>query len=148
MSLVENKKVRFDYDLLEEFEAGIKLTGMEVKSLKNKRGSLVGAHVGIRGNEAFLLNAEIPPYQNNNAPVDYDPRRARKLLLTKKELGKLVEYDNTKGLTLVPISVYNKDRSLKLSFAVAKGKRKYDKRETIKRREADREMGRSLKKLR
>jgi len=148
MSLIENKRVRFDYELQDEFEAGIELLGTEVKSLKNKRGSLVGSYVGIRGKEAFLLNADIPPYQVSNAPKDYDPRRARKLLVTKKELEKLAVLDDQKGLTLVPISVYNKGRNIKISFAAAKGKKTRDKRETIKRREADREMGRSLKKKR
>jgi SsrA-binding protein len=147
-NLIENRKAKWNYDLMDQFEAGIELLGIEVKSIKNKRGSILGSYVAIRGKEAFLIGAEIPLYQPNNSPIDYDPKRTRKLLLTKKEIQKLVEYDNEKGLTLIPISMYNKGRNIKLSFTVGRGKKSRDKRETIKRREADREMNRSLKKLR
>ena len=146
--LIKNKKGKFNYELMDQFEAGIELLGLEVKSLKDRRGSLLGSYVVIRGGEAFLVNAEIPPYQLKNVEKDYDPRRVRRLLLTKKEISKLTEYDNEKGLTLIPISMYNKGRNIKLSFSVARGKKSRDKRETIKRREADREIHRSLKKLR
>jgi SsrA-binding protein len=146
--LIDNRKAKFDYEVLDEYEAGIELIGSEVKSLKNKRGNFAGAYISIRGGEAFLVGADIPPYQPSNAPEDYDPLRVRKLLLSKKELLKLTEIENTKGLTLIPVSLYNKGRNLKVSFAVARGKKKSDKRETIRKREDDRDMHRTLKKLR
>ncbi len=147
-NLIENRKAKWNYDLMDKFEAGIELLGGEVKTLRNHRGSLLGSYVTIRGSEAFLIGAEIPPYQPKNTPGDYDPKRNRKLLLTKKEIEKLTEYDNEKGLTLIPTAMYSNGRNIKLSFTVARGKKLHDKRQTIKRREAEREMGRSLKKLR
>jgi SsrA-binding protein len=143
--LVENRKARADYEILEKFEAGLKLHGFEVKALRGGRGSLPGSHVIIRGGEAYLLNMDIPPYQAGNTPKGYDPKRTRKLLLSKKEINELNGYDSKKGLTIVPFSVYSKGRFLKLSFAVVRGKKKYDKREDIKKRETDREIRRSLK---
>jgi len=148
MSLIDNKKASFNYELQDQFEAGIELFGFEVKSLQGKRGSLLGSYVAVRGKEAFLLNSEIPPYQPKNSPDNYEPLRPRRLLLSKKEIQKLTEYENQRGLTLVPISMYNKGRNIKLSFAVGRGKKTKDKRETIKRREADRDINRTLKKLR
>lgn len=143
--LTENRKARFNYELLEKMEAGIELLGFEVKSLRQKQGSLDGAYVIVRGGEAFLVNGYIPPYQPKNTPRDYDPRRHRKLLLTKKELAELAAAESKKGLTIVPVSVYNKGRKIKVEIAIARGKKKYDKRETIKRRDAEREMRRTLK---
>lgn len=143
--LVEHKKAHFNYEILDTYEAGIELTGSEVKALKSKKGSLEGAYVIIRGAEAFLVGATIPPYQPGNTPEDYDPMRPRRLLLTKKEIAELAGKEGQKGLTLVPISVYNKGNKLKLSFAVARGKKKYDKREDIKKREAKRDIERTLK---
>ena len=145
MSLIESKKVHFDYEILETYEAGIELLGTEVKSLKNKRGSLEGARVIIRGNEAYLVGASIPPYQEKNAPVDYDRTRTRKLLLTKKEIKELIGKEQAKGLTIVPISMYNKGRKVKVDIAVVRGKKKYEKRESIKKRDVEREIGRTLK---
>jgi SsrA-binding protein len=147
-NLIDNRKAKFNYEILDKYDAGISLLGTEVKSLKEKKGNFTGAYVVIRGKEAFLVEAEIPPYQIANTPDGYDPRRPRKLLLSKKELLKLNEFEKNKGLTLIPISLYNKGRNLKLEFAVAKGKKLSDKRETIKRRESDREIHRTLKKLR
>ncbi len=143
--LIENKKARLNYEILEEYEAGIELEGFEVKSLRNKRGSLDGAHVVVRGGEAYLLNAHIPPYQPANTPKDYDPYRNRRLLLTKKELAELSGQESKKGLTIVPISVYSKGRKIKLAVAVSRGKKKYDKRETLKKRAVERDMRRTLK---
>lgn len=145
MSLVTNKKATFNYDILEEFEAGIELHGFEVKALRNKQGSLEGSYVIIRGREAFLVNATIPPYQPKNTPDWYEPDRPRRLLLTKKELDTLIGSEKQKGLTLVPLSVYSKGRNIKLSFALARGKKKHDKREDIKRRDQEREIRRELK---
>ncbi len=140
----ENRKARFDYEILEKYEAGIELLGTEVKSVRHGRISLEGAFVIIRGGEAFLINGNIPPYQPNNVSKDYNPLRNRKLLLTKKEMQQLVATEKNKSLTIVPISVYNKNRKIKLEIAVVKGKKKFDKRETIKKRESDRETRRKF----
>lgn len=145
MALVENKKVRLNYEILETYPAGIELFGFEVKSLRNGEGSLDGAHVTVRGGEAYLLNATIPAYQQKNAPKDYDPTRNRKLLLSKKELNHLSGLESKKGLTIVPISVYNKGKFLKVDIAVVRGKKKFDKRETLKLRDAKRDIERTLK---
>lgn len=143
--LIHNKKVGFDYEILEKFTAGIELLGFEVKSLRNKQGSLEGAYVTIRGGEAYLINAGIPPFQAGNTPKDYDPMRNRRLLLTKKEIALLASNESKKGLTIIPISVYNHGRKIKVEIAVARGKKKYDKRETLKKRDAKREIERTLK---
>ena len=138
MPLIQNKKVYFDYEILQKIEAGIELLGLEVKSLKAGQGSLVGARVSVRGNEVFVVNMNIPPYQPKNTPKDYDVERPRKLLLGKKEIVELSKIESQKGLTIVPLSVYNRGRKLKLEIAIVRGKRKYDKRETLKRRDFER----------
>jgi SsrA-binding protein len=145
MQLVYNKKAIFNYELADSFEAGIELLGSEVKSLRNKKGSLEGAHVLVRGGEVFLVGATIPPYQPANTPKKYDPERPRKLLLTKKEIAILQGAESQKGLTIVPISVYSKGRTLKLQLAIARGKKQYDKREVLKKRESKRAIERTLK---
>ena len=145
MSLIENKKVYFNFEILEKLDAGIELLGFEVKALRKGQGSLEGSHVTVRGNEAFLIGMNIPPYQPANSPKDYNPERNRKILLTKKEIEDLKNTEKQKSLTIVPISVYNKGRKLKLSLGIARGKKKFDKRETIKKRETDRETRRILK---
>ncbi len=141
----ENRKARFDYEILEKYEAGIELLGTEVKSVRGGQMSLEGAFVVVRGGEAFLINANIPPYQIKNAPKDYDPLHNRRLLLTKKEISELAGSEKNKSLTIVPISVYNKNRKIKVEIALVKGKKKFDKRETIKKRDTDREIRRTLK---
>jgi len=141
----ENRKVRFDYEILGKYEVGIELLGMEVKSIRNGKMSLEGAFVIIRGGEAFLINANIPPYQPNNVLKDYDLLRNRKLLMTKKEIATLAGSEKNKSLTIVPISVYNKGRKIKVEIALVKGKKKQDKRESIKKREIDREIRREYK---
>jgi SsrA-binding protein len=141
----ENRKARFNYEILEKYEAGIELLGVEVKSVRGGRMSLEGAFVIIRGGETFLINSNIPPYQPNNAPKDYDPLRNKKLLLTKKEIAILAGSEKNKSLTIVPISVYNKGRKIKVEIALVKGKKKQDKRESIKKRETDREIRREYK---
>ena len=146
MSLVDNKKAFFNYEVGEKYEAGMELLGPEVKSLKNRQGSLEGAFVIIRGGEAFLVGAYIPPYQPKNMPKGYDPTRARRLLLSKKEIIELATETQANKLTIVPISVYNKGTKVKLSLGLAKRKKKYDKREAIKKRDTERDLGRSLKK--
>ena len=145
MALIQNKKVRLNYEIAETFEAGMELFGFEVKSLRGKQGSLDGAHIIVRGSEAFLVSATIPPYQPANTPKDYDPARNRRLLLTKKEIARLYGFEKQKGLTIVPISVYNKGSKIKIEIGVAKGKKKYDKRETIKKKDTERDLKRSLK---
>lgn len=141
----ENRKVYFNYEIIEKYEGGIELLGSEVKSVRGGRMSLEGSFVIVRGGECFLVNANIPPYQVNNTPKEYDPLRNRKILLTKKEIRELADSSDSKSLTIVPISVYNKDRKIKISIGIAKGKKKFDKRETIKKRETDRETRREYK---
>jgi SsrA-binding protein len=141
-----NKKAKFDYKFLGTYEAGIKLLGYEVKSIKKGSASLRGSFVIIRGGEAYIINFNIPPYQEANLRANYDPERPRKLLLNKKELIELQEKSAIRGLTLVPVQLYNKRGLIKLEFAIARGKKKYDKRETIKRREDERKIHRYLKK--
>ena len=141
----ENRKVRFDYEILGKYEVGIELLGMEVKSIRNGKMSLESAFVIIRGGEAFLINVNIPPYQPNNVLKDYDLLRNRKLLMTKKEIATLAGSEKNKSLTIVPISVYNKGRKIKVEIALVKGKKKQDKRESIKKRETDREIRREYK---
>lgn len=140
----ENRKARFDYELMEEFEAGLELDGPEVKSVRAGKMSLAGSFVSVRGGEAFLLNAEVAPYQPKNLKTDYDTKRVRKLLMTKEELEKMAKAEATKGLTIVPITVYNKGRFIKCRVAIARGKKEFDKRESIKKRDTERDLKRSL----
>ncbi|OGI60704.1 SsrA-binding protein [Candidatus Nomurabacteria bacterium RIFCSPHIGHO2_01_FULL_37_25] len=141
----ENRKVYFNYEILEKYEAGIELLGVEVKSIRGGKMSLEGAFVTVRGGETYLINSNIPPYQVKNTPKDYDPLRNRKLLLTKKEIFELAGSEKNKSLTIVPISVYNKNRKIKIEIALVKGKKKYDKRETLKKRDTLREIRREYK---
>jgi len=142
---VKNKKAGFDYEILEDFEAGISLAGFEVKAIKSGLCSLEGSYIIVRGGEAFLTGAHIPPYQPANTPKDYEPERPRKLLLSKKEIGVLADAEKSKGLTIVPISMYNKSSKIKIKIGIGRGKKKYDKRETIKRRDTERDIKRELK---
>jgi len=141
----ENRKAKFNYEILEKYETGIKLLGVEVKSVRKGQMSLEGAFIIVRGGEVFLINANIPPYQPKNISKDYDSLRNKKLLLTKKEINKLINNEKNKSLTIIPISVYNKNRKIKVEIALVKGKKKYDKRESIKKRETDREIRREYK---
>lgn len=143
--LIAHKKARLEYEILEELEAGIELLGLEVKSLRKKQGKLEGAHIIVRGAEAYIVGMNIPPYQPANTKEDYDPARTRKLLVTKKEMGELAGYERQKGLTIVPISVYNKGSKLKVRIAVARGKKNRDKRQDLKRKDAKREIDRTMK---
>lgn len=136
----ENRKARFDYEILETFEAGLVLNGQEVKSVRLGRGQIAGSYVIPRGNELFLIGSTIPPYQPLNAPASYDAQRSRKLLLHKKEIRYLLGKSRERGLTLAPIRLYNKGAQIKLEFALARGKKKHDKRETLKKRDSEREM--------
>ncbi len=145
MTVVENKRIGFDYTILEEIEAGLELFGFEVKSLRKGHGSLKGARVVARGGEAYLVGASIPPWQIANAPKSYDQERTRRLLLKQKEIAHIASAEGEKGLTVVPLKVYNKGRNLKLLIAIARGKKKEDKRHTIRAREEKRRIQRTLK---
>jgi len=140
----ENRKAYFNYEVLEKITAGIELLGFEVKAIKGGKMSLDGAYAIMRGGEAFLINSNITPLQPKNAPADFDPRRNRKLLLTKKEIKRLGEMENQKGLTISALSVYNMGKKLKVELGIVRGKKTHDKRESIKKRETDREIRRSL----
>ena len=143
--LALNKRVRYDYEILEIFEAGLVLKGHEVKSVKLGHISLTGSYVVIKNGEAYLLNATISPYQPKNIPPDYEPTRSRKLLLHKKEIQYLIGKSQERGLTLVPTRVYTNKDKIKLEFGIGKGKKKIDKRETIKKRDVEREIEQKLK---
>ncbi|HVY72637.1 MAG TPA: SsrA-binding protein SmpB [Candidatus Paceibacterota bacterium] len=145
MNLVEHKKARLNYEVLEEFEAGLELLGHEVKALRAKLGKLEGAHIIVRGGEAYIVGMHIPPFQPANTPVSYDPDRSRKLLLTKKELVDIAAADSQKGLTIVPISVYNKGTKLKVKVALVRGRKVHDKRAVLKERDTKRDIRRTLK---
>ena len=142
--LIFNRKAKFNYAIAETFEAGIILTGKEVKSLRDKRGKLEGAHCYISNNEIYILNFNIPSYQPKNVMGETAPDRTRKLLLKRKEINYLTGKLQEKGLSLVPISVYLKNNHIKLELGLGKGKSKIDKRETIKKRDMEREMKRRI----
>lgn len=140
-----NKKARFDYQIIETFEAGIELKGYEVKAVKSGRINLVASFVTVKDNQAWLLNTNIPPYQPANTPENYDSSRTRRLLLSSKELSYLVGRIQEKGLTIVPIKVYTRGGLIKLEIGLGRSKRQVDKREIIKKRDIERETGRRFK---
>ncbi len=142
--LASNRKAFHDFEILKRFEAGLQLTGIEAKSIRAGKTSLRGAFVSLRGGEAYLLNASIEAYQPNNTPAQYDATRARKLLLSAAELAELSQAEQTKGLTIVPLAVYNKSRFLKVEIAIARGKKEFDKRQAIKKRDTERDLKRSF----
>ena len=139
-----NPKAGFDYEILETLEAGIVLRGYEVKSIKTGKVSIKGSYVKILNGEPFLIGATISPYQVGNIPADYDPQSSRKLLLSKKQISVLVGTSQAHGLTLVPLKLYDKKGRIKLLVGIARGKKKYDKREDIKKIETDREIRREF----
>lgn len=136
----ENRRARFDYNVLEVFEAGIALTGQEVKSVKGGRLNLSGSYAVIRKGEVWLLNSEIPAYQPKNAPPDYDAKRSRRLLLKKEEIKSLTGKLHEKGLVLVPLKAYPKKSFVKIELGLGRSRKKSDKRELLKKRAAEREM--------
>ncbi|MFZ2835255.1 MAG: SsrA-binding protein SmpB [Candidatus Moraniibacteriota bacterium] len=144
-TLAINKRASFDYFLLNEYEAGLVLSGQEVKSARLGQVSLKESFVTLKANELYLTNAYIAPYKQAGLKQINDPTRSRKLLLRKSEIRQLIGKVRTEGLTLVPLKIYTKKRLLKLSFAVAKGKKKFDKRETIAKKEVTRDIQRALK---
>ena len=141
-----NKKASFEYILSEKMEAGLELKGSEVKSLREKGCQLKNAFVSFKAGEAFLQKAHISPYKKSNEEMD--PERPRKLLLHEKQILKLKTLSEEKGLTCVPTKVYFKKSWAKVEIAIGRGKGKKDKRESLKKRQADRQMKRALKKKR
>jgi len=144
MESIINKKARFDYEILETFNAGIVLRGHEVKAIKSGKASLVGAYAKIYNNELWLVGATISPYQENNTPQGYDPSATRKLLLTQEEIKTLTGSLQEKRLTLVPLKLYVFHGKIKIELGLARGKKAFDKRETIKKRDVERSMKRAL----
>ncbi len=139
--LAKNKRAYFDYNIIEKYEAGVVLAGHEVKSIKLGHISLQGSYVTIKDNEAFLFNAHITPYQPANMPKDYNPTRTRKLLLKKSEIKTFIGNSKIQGLTILPLSVYNKKGKIKIEIGLARSKKKYEKREAIRKRDVEREVG-------
>ncbi|HLN18850.1 MAG TPA: SsrA-binding protein SmpB [Patescibacteria group bacterium] len=140
-----NKRANFDYDILEKYEAGLVLAGYEVKSIKTGHVSLKESFVTFHDQELYLTNAHIPLYQHAGIVQNYNPTQPRKLLLKKSEIKQLIGSARTKGLTLVPIRIYTKRRYLKLEFGLGKGKKEFDKREKIKKRDDFRRAEREMK---
>lgn len=143
--LAENKKAYFNYQILEKFEAGIALIGQEVKSIKTRGTNLTGSYIIIRNEEVYWVGAKVPAYQPKNAPSDYEPERSRKLLLKKTEIKYLIGKSKQKGLTFIPLKLYTKNGKIKIEVGIARGKKKFDKRELIKKRDTEREIERALK---
>ena len=143
--LLENKKAHFDYEILEKMEAGLELLGREVKSLRAKHGSLIGARAIVRGGEAFLMGMAITPYQTKNKPGETAEQRTVKLLLTKKEIGYLAGKVEERGLTIIPLNVHTLGKKIKVEIGLARGKKKFEKREKIKKRDTDRDIRREMK---
>lgn len=140
-----NRQAGYDYEFLQKFEAGLVLSGQEVKSIRESHISLRGAFVVLKDEEAWLINANIPAWQPKNAPAGFEATRSRKLLLRKDQIRSLIGQTKQTGLTLVPIRVYNKSGKIKLEFSLAKGKKSFDKRSIIGRRESDRRIRRVMR---
>ena len=141
ISIARNKRARFDYILLETYEAGIVLRGTEVKSLREGKANISDAYGIVRDGEIFLLNAHIQPYESRGY-ADHEPTASRKLLLHRKEIRRLIGAVERQGLTLIPLELYFKNGVAKLALALAKGKKLHDKRDTERQRDAEREMAR------
>lgn len=143
MSLVTNKKASFNYEIKDKMTAGIELLGFEVKSIRSGLGSLDGAYIIVRGGEAFLIGGYIPAFQKANAPKEYNERRNRVLLLRKKEIAELGIAEQKK-VPIIPLSLFASGSKIKLEFALAAGKKKGDKRQSIKKRDTERDLKRKL----
>jgi SsrA-binding protein len=141
--VIRNRRARFDYELLQSFECGIVLEGAEVKSIRQGHANLQDAYARVEDGEVWLHGMHVRPYEFSRGTLD--PVRSRKLLLHRREIDEIVRESQQKGMTLVPTRVYFKDGRVKVELAVARGKRRYDKREALKRREADREARRAMK---
>ena len=145
MIYAENPKARFDYEILDTYEAGIKLLGFEVKSVKNGRSSIVGSRCIVRGGEVYIIGMKIDPYQTGNTPLGYDPLQTRKLLLRKKQITVLEKDGEVKGNTIIPLVVYGEKNLIKVKIGLCRGKKSHDKRETLKKRDTDRNIAREYK---
>jgi SsrA-binding protein len=143
-TIAENRRARHDYQLLERIEAGLQLTGTEVKSLRAGRATLAQSYAEVRDGEAWLVGVEIAVYDQGNR-ANHEPMRPRKLLLHRREIDSLYGLVREKGLTLVPTRLYFKDGRVKVELAVARGKEQRDKRRDLQRRDAERQMERALK---
>lgn len=144
-TLAENRKARFDYNILDTYEAGVELKGFEVKAVKAGKMNLAGAFGTVRGNELWLINAEVPPYQPGNTPKEYESSRPRRLLLKASEIRELIGKMKERGLTLIALRAYTKGNLVKIELGLGRGKRGPDKRESIKKREAAREIARTMR---
>lgn len=144
-TIAENRKARYEYEVLETYEAGIQLAGTEVKSIREGRVNLMDSYGLIRNGEAWLLNAHIAPYKASGQYFNHEPRRTRKLLLHQKEINRLIGQVEQKGLTLIPLKMYFKGNWIKLLLGLCRGKKLYDKRETVKRRQDQRQIERVMK---
>jgi len=145
MEAIKNKRAYFDYEILEKLEAGMVLSGHEVKSVRANKMSLAGSYVVLRENEAYLINATIAPYQPQNNPKNYEPTRSRKLLLHNSEIKYLTGKSQERGLTLIPLRVYSNKGKIKLEFGIGRGRKKINKKDLIARREVERDIQRELK---
>ena len=143
--VAQSRKARFLYEILETYEAGIQLIGTEVKSIRAGRVNLQDGYALIRKGEVWMINVNISPYEATGAYFNHDPKRSRKLLLNRNEISKLIGKTEQKGLTLVPLKMYFKKGLVKVQIGLGKGKKLHDKRETIKRREDQKEMQRVVK---
>lgn len=143
----DNRQARFLYEIIDTYEAGIQLVGTEVKSIRAGKVNLRDGYALIRNGEAWLTNVHISPYDTTGKYFNHEPKRDRKLLLHKKEINKLIGALQEKGLTLVPLKMYLKGEWVKVSLGLGRGKKLHDKRETVKRREDQREMQRVLKRF-
>ena len=143
-SIARNKRARHDYHILETLEAGLVLTGTEVKSLREGRANIADAYGNLRDGEVFLLNLHISPYERGGYS-NHEPNRTRKLLLHRKEIRRLIGAVERQGLTLIPLELYFKNGVAKVALALAKGKKLHDKRETERTRDAEREMARAIR---
>jgi len=139
-----NKKARFDYEIIESLEAGIVLKGTEVKSLRDGKANLKDSYARIKGNEVYLIDAHISPYSYGNI-LNHDPLRERKLLLHKREIRRLIGKVNEKGLTMIPLNMYFRNGRAKVELALVKGKKSYDKKEVIRKRDQKRELEREMR---
>ncbi|ALS38561.1 MULTISPECIES: SsrA-binding protein SmpB [Enterococcus] len=142
--IAQNRKARHDYTVVDTMEAGIVLQGTEIKSIRNGRINLKDGFARIRNGEAYLLNVHISPYEQGNI-FNHDPLRTRKLLLHKKQIAKLIAETKNTGITIIPLKVYIRNGYAKVLIGLAKGKKQYDKREDLKRKEINREISRTLK---
>ncbi len=144
-NLAENRYARHEYSILETFEAGIILSGAEVKSAKAGQINLRGSYVNVRDNAAWIVNMHIAPYQKANQPPGYSPTRTRKLLLNRHEIDTLIGKSKAQGQTVIPLAVYSKRGIVKVELALVRGKKAQDKRASIKKREASRDIARAMR---